>query len=107
MAVGYFNVVASLLGISLHNPINTVLARSDKAVMKECIADAGLWVAKFARIKQACDVSTVVSDLSLQFPIVIKMLQGFSTIDAYICGNKSYAMSKVDIILNGKVVSDH
>uniref|UniRef100_A0A7S2EFX3 Uncharacterized protein n=2 Tax=Ditylum brightwellii TaxID=49249 RepID=A0A7S2EFX3_9STRA len=105
-AVGYCDVVASLLGISSHNPINTVLARSDKAIMKECIADAGLRVAKFARIKRTCDVPNVVSNLSLQFPIVIKTPQGFSTKDAYICDSENDAMSKVDIILNGKVAPD-
>jgi len=105
-AVEYCDVLASLLGISSHNSLNTVLARRDKAIMKECVADAGLRVAKFARVKQACDVPNVISDLSLQFPIVIKTPQGFSTTDVYICDDENDAMSKVGIIVNGRAAPD-
>lgn len=97
-AVEYCDTVAALLGLK-HNPLGTVLARRDKALMKETVANAGLRVCKFMRLKDPSEVPDAVSKLSLHYPIVIKTPQGFSTAHVHICENERIAMDRVEYIL--------
>jgi D-alanine-D-alanine ligase-like ATP-grasp enzyme len=62
--------------------------------MKVAVANAGLRVAKYARLTQSdgSDVLKALDELDLQYPVVVKTPRGMSTMDVYICNNEGEAV---------------
>uniref|UniRef100_A0A7S4I5S5 ATP-grasp domain-containing protein n=1 Tax=Odontella aurita TaxID=265563 RepID=A0A7S4I5S5_9STRA len=86
-AVDISDVLAALLGLAVHNDLGLSSARRDKGLMKLNVANAGLRVAKFARLTapDGSDVPDAIKNLELDFPVVVKTPRGMSTIGVYIC----------------------
>mmetsp|Transcript_4062 Transcript_4062/g.11564 ORF Transcript_4062/g.11564 Transcript_4062/m.11564 type:complete len:523 (+) Transcript_4062:1-1569(+) len=99
--VEYSDVLSALLGISSHNSLDRVLARRDKALMKEAVASKGLRVAKFARLDKPNDISAAVKSLGIDYPLVVKTPHGFSSTDVFICKDEAVAISALTAILDG------
>jgi len=95
-AVDYSDILAALLGISVHNDLGLASARRDKALMKNAVSNAGLRVAKFARLTatDGSDVQQAIEELELEFPVVVKTPRGMSTMDVYICQNMEEAIQR-------------
>eukprot|EP00928_Gymnodinium_smaydae_P038254 TRINITY_DN26421_c0_g1_i1.p1 TRINITY_DN26421_c0_g1~~TRINITY_DN26421_c0_g1_i1.p1 ORF type:complete len:358 (-),score=30.06 TRINITY_DN26421_c0_g1_i1:153-1226(-) len=88
--------VAAGLGVA-HNPLSTVLARRDKAAMKEALRAAGLEHAAFARVADTTQVADVVDRLGL--PVVVKTPSCASSSDVFVCTTKEAARDRVGDIL--------
>jgi len=88
-AVNYSDVLAAMLGLTVHNDLGLCSDRRDKSLMKQAVANAGLRVAKFARLTapDGSDVEQAIKDLDLEYPVVVKTPRGMSTMDVYICNS--------------------
>jgi len=62
--------------------------------MKAAVANAGLRVAKYARLTEGNggDVITAVKELELEYPVVVKTPRGMSTLDVFICNTEEEAV---------------
>lgn len=69
VAVEVSDLISSCLGIPHHNPLELLTARRDKGLMKLAVERAGLRIAKYARVSSVDDICTVMSQLSLSYPI--------------------------------------
>lgn len=98
-AVDYVDVIAAMLGVEHHNVLHLVTSRRDKGYMKEAVLRSGVRVAAFARIRDSCEIQTFLDEHLLDWPVVIKTPQGFSTTDVYICKSLSEARQAVDSIV--------
>lgn len=76
------------------NDLGLASARRDKGLMKGAVANAGLRVAKYARLTQGdgSDVIAAVKELELEYPVVVKTPRGMSTMDVFICNSESQAV---------------
>ena len=94
--VDHSDLLAALLGLTVHNDLGTASARRDKALMKQTVANAGLRVAKYARLtaRDGSDVRKAVEELELEFPVVVKTPRGMSTCDVYICDSMEEAIAR-------------
>uniref|UniRef100_A0A7S2VB62 ATP-grasp domain-containing protein n=1 Tax=Entomoneis paludosa TaxID=265537 RepID=A0A7S2VB62_9STRA len=99
-AVEFSDLLSALLGISHFNPLPLVTSRRDKGLMKDAVQNAGLRIAKYARLNAVSDVPIQIEILSLDFPVVIKTPQGFSTTDVFICQTLEEATTATATILN-------
>jgi len=99
--VEYSDVLSAILGVASHNSLEKVLARRDKALMKEAVKREGLRVAKFARLYRPNDISSVAKGLGIDYPLVVKTPQGFSSTDVFICRDEEGAVSALTTILSG------
>jgi D-alanine-D-alanine ligase-like ATP-grasp enzyme len=95
-AVDFCDILGALLGLTVVNDLGLASARRDKGLMKVAVANAGLRVAKYARLTQGdgSDVIQAVSELELEYPVVIKTPRGMSTMDVYICENEEEAVKR-------------
>uniref|UniRef100_A0A7S4RCM3 ATP-grasp domain-containing protein n=2 Tax=Ditylum brightwellii TaxID=49249 RepID=A0A7S4RCM3_9STRA len=95
-AVDYSDILAAMLGLHVHNDLGLCSARRDKGLMKTAVANAGLRVAKFARLtaQDGSDVPNAIKSLELDFPVVVKTPRGMSTMDVYICGSMEEAVRR-------------
>jgi biotin carboxylase len=84
-AVDYADIVAAMLDLPYHNPLGLVTARRDKGLMKEIVLRSGIRVAAFSRVHEFHKVESFMEENYLDFPVVIKTPQGFSTTDVFIC----------------------
>jgi ATP-grasp domain len=84
-AVDYADILAAMLDLPYHNPLSLVTARRDKGIMKEAVLRSGIRVAAFSRVHACHEVQTFMEEQYLDFPVVIKTPQGFSTTDVFIC----------------------
>jgi biotin carboxylase len=110
-AVDYSDIIAAMLNLPFHNPLSLVTTRRDKGLMKEVVLQFGIRVAKFTRIHTCHEVELFMEQQRLNFPIVIKTPQGFSTTDVFICADIQEVTSALKRILgrigpDGRVVSD-
>ena len=99
-AVEFVDIIAAMLGIPYHNPLDMVVCKRDKGFMKEAVQQHGLQVAKFHRLSSVPELDDAMVQLGLQFPVVVKTPQGFSTTDVYICDDLSQAQTAIDTILH-------
>lgn len=88
--------VAAGLGLP-HNPLPSLLARRDKAAMKEALQAAGLAHAAFARVVDVSQVSGAVDRLGL--PIVVKTPSCASSSDVFVCRSGEAAAQRAAEIL--------
>mmetsp|Transcript_123117 Transcript_123117/g.342913 ORF Transcript_123117/g.342913 Transcript_123117/m.342913 type:complete len:441 (-) Transcript_123117:99-1421(-) len=91
--------VASGLGLP-HNLLSTVLARRDKAAMKEALKAAGLAHAAFARIVDVSQVASAVERLGL--PVVLKTPSCGSSSDVFVCRSVEVAVQRAEEVLGRK-----
>lgn len=93
-AVDYSDILGALLGLTSVNDLGLASARRDKGLMKSVVANAGLRVAKFARLTDGtgADVKSAIDELELEYPVVVKTPRGFSTMDVYICKDEAEAV---------------
>ena len=63
--------------------------------MKVAVANAGLRVAKYARLTQrdGSDAIKAIDELELTYPVVVKTPRGMSTMDVYVCNNEEEAVN--------------
>mmetsp|Transcript_11036 Transcript_11036/g.30476 ORF Transcript_11036/g.30476 Transcript_11036/m.30476 type:complete len:443 (-) Transcript_11036:832-2160(-) len=103
-AVEFTDILASMLGVPAHNGLDTILCRRDKGFMKEAASstDRGLRVAKFARVRCMDDVLAAIRSLRLNYPVVIKTPQGFSSTDVFICETQPDAAHAMDVIIDSR-----
>ena len=94
-AVDFSDILGALLGLAVVNDLGLASARRDKGLMKVAVANAGLRVAKYARLTQGngSDLIEAVKELELEYPIVVKTRRGMSSMDVYICQNEEEAAS--------------
>lgn len=94
-AVDFSDILSALLGLTVANDLGLASARRDKGLMKLAVANAGLRVAKYARLTQGdgSDVVEAVKELELTYPIVVKTPCGFGTSDVFICKNEQDAVT--------------
>jgi len=88
--------VAAGLGLP-HNPLETLLARRDKAAMKEALQAAGLAHAAFARVVDCAQVMEVVARLGL--PVVVKTPSCSSSSDVFVCTSAEMALERARELL--------
>ena len=95
-AVDFSDILGALLGLAVVNDLGLASARRDKGLMKVAVANAGLRVAKYARLTQGngSDLIEAVKELELEYPIVVKTPRGMSTMDVYICQNEEEAVKR-------------
>ena len=98
------DLIASCLGLP-HNPLELLTARRDKGIMKHAVQQAGLRIAKYARISSIDDLHINMQQLQLTYPIVVKVPSGFSTTGVYICSNENEAIKALNSII-GKTGPD-
>ena len=93
-AVDFADILGSLLGLTVVNDLGLASARRDKGLMKLAVSNAGLRVAKYARLTQSdgSDVITAIKELELEYPVVIKTPRGMSTMDVFICNTQEEAV---------------
>lgn len=93
-AVDFADILGALLGLTVVNDLGLASARRDKGLMKGAVANAGLRVAKYARLTQGdgSDVIAAVKELELEYPVVVKTPRGMSTMDVFICNSESEAV---------------
>ena len=93
-AVDFSDILGSLLGLSVANDLGLASARRDKGLMKLAVANAGLRVAKYARLTQGngSDVPKAVDELELTYPVVVKTPRGMGTNDVFICKDEKEAI---------------
>mmetsp|Transcript_19005 Transcript_19005/g.28922 ORF Transcript_19005/g.28922 Transcript_19005/m.28922 type:complete len:549 (-) Transcript_19005:143-1789(-) len=95
-AVDISDILAALLGLTVHNDLGLSSNRRDKALMKNAVAAAGLRVAKYARLTdpKGADVKPAIEELELDFPVVVKTPRGMGTQDVYICDSMEDAIQR-------------
>lgn len=93
-AVDFSDILGALLGLTVVNDLGASSARRDKGLMKIAVSNAGLRVAKYARLTQGDggDVIEAVKELELEYPVVVKTPRGMSTLDVYICNTEEEAV---------------
>lgn len=93
-AVDFCDILGALLGLTVCNDLGLASARRDKGLMKVAVANAGLRVAKYARLTQGDgrDVVPAVEELELEYPVVVKTPRGMSTMDVFICKTEQEAI---------------
>lgn len=97
----FSDILGALLGLTSVNDLGLASARRDKGLMKTVVANAGLRVAKYARLTEGngSDVISAVKELELEYPVVVKTPRGFSTVDVFICKNEEEAVQhSMDIV---------
>ena len=97
--VEYCDAVCAMLGLSHHNPLDSVHCRREKGFMKDAAAAAGLKTARYCRLHKPADVASAMSALDLDFPVVIKTPHGMSTTDVYICDTEDEACDRAAQII--------
>jgi biotin carboxylase len=87
-------MLSALLGLRNGNDLGLAGARRDKGLMKVAVANAGLRVAKYARLTRSDggEVVDAIKELELDFPVVVKTPRGWSTQDVYICNTMEEAI---------------
>jgi len=92
-AVDFSDILGALLGLAVVNDLGLASARRDKGLMKVAVANAGLRVARYARLTAGNgeDVASAVEELELEYPVVVKTPRGMSTLDVFICDNEEEA----------------
>ncbi|KAL7523918.1 hypothetical protein ACHAWF_000751, partial [Thalassiosira exigua] len=100
-AVDYADILGALLGLGVANDLGLASARRDKGLMKLAVSNAGLRVAKYARLTQGngSDVVSAVKELELEYPVVVKTPRGMSTMDVFICGTEAEAVDSATKIV--------
>ena len=95
-AVDFSDILGALLGLAVVNDLGLASARRDKGLMKVAVANAGLRVAKYARLTQGdgSDLIEAVKELELEYPIVVKTPRGMSTMDVFICQTEEEAVKR-------------
>mmetsp|Transcript_2769 Transcript_2769/g.5039 ORF Transcript_2769/g.5039 Transcript_2769/m.5039 type:complete len:555 (+) Transcript_2769:141-1805(+) len=93
-AVDFSDILGALLGLTCLNDLGLSSARRDKGLMKYAVSNAGLRVAKYARLTQGdgTDVINAVKELELEYPVVVKTPRGMSTMDVFICKDEKEAV---------------
>jgi D-alanine-D-alanine ligase-like ATP-grasp enzyme len=97
--VDFSDAIAAMMGLTNHNPLDLILCKRDKGFMKEAVRQSGLAIAKFARIGTRQDLVAQMEALLLDYPVVVKTPQGFSTKDVYICSSLDQANQALTHIL--------
>ena len=94
-AVDFSDILGALLGLTVVNDLGLASARRDKGLMKVAVANAGLRVARYARLTAGNgeDVAQAVEELELDYPVVVKTPRGMSTMGEFRSGE--------DIFLGG------
>ena len=105
VAVEVTDLISSCLGIQHHNPLELLTARRDKGLMKSAVERSGLRIAKYARVSSVDNICTVMLQLSLSYPIVVKVPSGFSTTGVFICYDEEEVTNALNSII-GKVGPD-
>lgn len=102
-AVDFSDILGALLGLSNVNDLGLASARRDKGLMKLAVANAGLRVAKYARLThgQGKDIAGAVEELELNYPVVVKTPRGMGTSDVFICKDQQEAMESSAHIVRG------
>jgi hypothetical protein len=102
-AVDFSDILGALLGLGNVNDLGLASARRDKGLMKLAVANAGLRVAKYARLThgQGKDVAGAVEELELKYPVVVKTPRGMGTSDVFICNDEKEAMESSAYIVRG------
>lgn len=100
-AVDFADILGALLGLAVVNDLGLASARRDKGLMKLAVSNAGLRVAKYARLTQGdgSDVIQAVQELELEYPVVVKTPRGMSTMDVFICSNEKEAVESASKIV--------
>lgn len=100
-AVDFADILGALLGLTVVNDLGLASARRDKGLMKVAVANAGLRVAKYARLTQGdgSDVIAAVKELELDYPVVVKTPRGMSTMDVFICNSEKEAVQHASEIV--------
>ncbi|KAL3798149.1 hypothetical protein HJC23_005710 [Cyclotella cryptica] len=100
-SVDIADMLAALLGLRNGNDLGLSGARRDKGLMKLAVANAGLRVAKYARLTRSDggEVVNAIKELELEFPVVVKTPRGWSTQDVYICNSMEDAIEKASKIV--------
>lgn len=101
-AVDFVDILSASLGVATYNPLDQVLPKRDKGFMKDAVRKSGLPIANFARLWNYADLPRYMESLSLEYPVVIKTPQGFSSSDVYICSSQEQAQKALNHILNHK-----
>jgi hypothetical protein len=93
-SVDFSDILGALLGLSVVNDLGLANARRDKGLMKVAVANAGLRVAKYARLTQrdGSDALKAIDELELKYPVVVKTPRGMSTMDVFICNSADEAV---------------
>ncbi|KAL7489126.1 hypothetical protein ACHAW6_014712 [Cyclotella cf. meneghiniana] len=100
-SVDIADMLSALLGLRNGNDLGLSGARRDKGLMKLAVANAGLRVAKYARLTRSDggEVVDAIKELELEFPVVVKTPRGWSTQDVYICNSMEDAIEKASKIV--------
>lgn len=95
-SVDYSDILGALLGLTVVNDLGLANARRDKGLMKMAVGNAGLRVAKYARLTQrdGSDALKAIEELELDYPVVVKTPRGMSTMDVYICDSAEEAVQR-------------
>mmetsp|Transcript_54006 Transcript_54006/g.80200 ORF Transcript_54006/g.80200 Transcript_54006/m.80200 type:complete len:554 (-) Transcript_54006:173-1834(-) len=101
LAVDYSDILGALLGLNVVNDLGLSSGRRDKGLMKVAVANAGLRVAKYARLTQGDgkDIITAIEGLELDYPVVVKTPRGMGTQDVFICENEEDAVAAASKIV--------
>jgi hypothetical protein len=93
-SVDFSDILGALLGLTVVNDLGLANSRRDKGLMKVAVANAGLRVAKYARLTQrdGSDALKAIDELELSYPVVVKTPRGMSTMDVFICGSAEEAV---------------
>ena len=85
-AVDFSDILGALLGLAVVNDLGLASARRDKGLMKVAVANAGLRVARYARLTAGNgeDVASAVEELELEYPVVVKTPRGMSTLGEFL-----------------------
>eukprot|EP00574_Skeletonema_japonicum_P001223 CAMPEP_0201738770 /NCGR_PEP_ID=MMETSP0593-20130828/45426_1 /ASSEMBLY_ACC=CAM_ASM_000672 /TAXON_ID=267983 /ORGANISM="Skeletonema japonicum, Strain CCMP2506" /LENGTH=568 /DNA_ID=CAMNT_0048232997 /DNA_START=86 /DNA_END=1792 /DNA_ORIENTATION=+ len=102
-AVDFSDILGALLGLSNVNDLGLAGARRDKGLMKLAVANAGLRIAKYARLThgQGKDIVDAVEELELEYPVVVKTPRGMGTSDVFICKDEKEATESSAHIVRG------
>jgi hypothetical protein len=94
-SVDFSDILGALLGLTVVNDLGLANSRRDKGLMKVAVANAGLRVAKYARLTQrdGSDAIKAIDELELTYPVVVKTPRGMSTMDVYVCNNEEEAVN--------------
>ena len=99
-AVDFVDNIAAMLGLTHHNPLHLVTSRRDKGFMKDTVLRSGIRVASYARIRDPCEIFRFMDDAMLNWPVVIKTPQGFSTTNVFICEDEQEGKQALDTIID-------
>ena len=102
-SVDVADMLSALLGLRNGNDLGLAGARRDKGLMKVAVANAGLRVARYARLTRSDggEVEMAIDELELEYPVVVKTPRGWSTQDVYICNNLQEAVDCAAKIIKG------